>query len=645
MRQILLSTLRIQNFKGCTSRTLDFRGRSASIYGDNAAGKTTVYDALTWLLFGKDSLGQANFDIKPKDSEGNVADHGAVTEVEAVFLCDGQDIALRRTYFEKWSTKRGSSEATYNGNTSEYLVDGVPIQKRGYDAKVSEMVSEELFRTLTSITWFCGGMRWQDRRAILFEVCGTLDDISVMSGNPKFEGLAAAMGRLPLDDYRKKLLAERKQLNGAQNTIPTRLDELKKTEANLAGLDFAHLRDVREAGAQRLAQLQAELVRLGNNTLLAQKHNELAEVRNQRGALGNRNDSHRASQMVPAVDERPVMHRELDRLRRELSRCEQLIANEDKLISMLAERIQGYRDQWAAQNARVFEDSNCPTCGQKMPQEAQDKARAAFEEDVRRAKLTFQEMAEQDKGNLTAAEERKGQYLADLARVTGEISDLEARLAAYTVAPQPIITDLPGYAEEMDKLGRQMAALSAEIANLERDGAAVRDAIQQDANRLQGEVKALGDEIAKEGVLTYTRQRMGDLQAEARATAERLEYLDGMIYLCDEFTRYKAGFIEEAVNDRFKYVRFRLFDQQVNGGLAECCEATVNGVSYASANNGARINAGLDVIGALSEHYGVSVPLFVDNAESVTRLLDVGTQTIRLVVSAEDKELRCEYGS
>ena len=69
----------------------------------------------------------------------------------------------------------------------------------------------------------------------------------------------------------------------------------------------------------------------------------------------------------------------------------------------------------------------------------------------------------------------------------------------------------------------------------------------------------------------------------------------------------------------------------------------MDGVPYRSMNNGSRVNAGLDVIRTLSEHYGMRVPLFIDNAESVTGLLPVGSQTVRLVVSAGDKKLRCEY--
>ena len=122
MTEIKIKRLYLENFKCHRNLTLNFDGGNASIYGDNATGKTSIYDALTWLLFGKDSQGngEKNIEIKPLDANGEVKDHDALTAVDAVLMVNGEELTLRRTYKEVWTTKRGSSEATYDGNTSEY---------------------------------------------------------------------------------------------------------------------------------------------------------------------------------------------------------------------------------------------------------------------------------------------------------------------------------------------------------------------------------------------------------------------------------------------------------------------------------------------------------------------------------------------
>ena len=111
----------------------------------------------------------------------------------------------------------------------------------------------------------------------------------------------------------------------------------------------------------------------------------------------------------------------------------------------------------------------------------------------------------------------------------------------------------------------------------------------------------------------------------------------------EEYSRYKTRFVEDSINGLFRIARFRLFREQANGGVEDRCDVVHDGVPYISVNNGMKINLGIDIINTLSTAYGVKVPLFVDNAESVTQLEHCGSQIIRLVVSEYDKELRVNY--
>ena len=149
------------------------------------------------------------------------------------------------------------------------------------------------------------------------------------------------------------------------------------------------------------------------------------------------------------------------------------------------------------------------------------------------------------------------------------------------------------------------------------------------------------DIIGKESVLSYAQKRMEDIQQDARNAAQVLESIEKMLYLADEYTRYKTKYVESSVNSLFRIARFRLFREQANGGVEERCDVVYDGVPYVGLNNGMKINVGIDIINSLSRHFGVTVPLFVDNAEGVTRLEQFGGQVIRLVVSESDKELRC----
>lgn len=646
MREIRLLSLTLDNFKGQRHRVLDFGGRSANIYGDNGAGKTTIYDGLTWLLFDKDSHGQSAFDIKPLGQDGQVRDHGAVTMVEAVLDAGDRTVTLTKTYFEKWSTQRGSAVETFGGNTSEYLVDKVPCKKYEFERQVAELVDEDTFRLLTGVTYFCQWMRWQDRRKVLFDVCGVRTDGEIMAEAPQFAPLAAALGRLSLDDYRKKLTAERRGLSKERDTVPARLDECQKTIRDLEGVDYAALHMEREARAKKVADLTGELLKLDHNTLLDAKRNELGGLQNQLAKLEQDNAAFRQSQVVQAVDERPAIQREIDGQKQLFTRWTADKRSAERDIEYDDQQVADCKARWYEVNAEGFTGAVCPTCGQALPAEQAEVYRARFEKD--KARRLDRLVAEADRWKQKAGEarERRENAIRQCVEIENGVAKLKDKLNAAAPVEQPEITDMIGYDARRAELLEAVGVLEGVITDIRGESASIRGEIQARIDALEDEVRVLDGELSKESMLSYARERMETLRAEAQAAAEKLEGLDRMLFLCDEFTRYKVRFVEESINSRFRMVKFRLFQEQVNGGVAECCDPMVNGVPYGTGlNNGACMNAGIDIIGVLSEHYGVRVPLFVDNAESVTELLPVDTQVIRLVVSKQDKELRCEYGT
>jgi len=295
-----LITLTLENFKCHEHLTLRFDGRSASIYGENGTGKTSIYDAFTWLLFGKDSKGDKDFGIKPAIQEGEHAgeakDSGAITSVEAVLLVDGMERKLKRTYYEVWSTKRGSAEKTRDGHSSDYFVDDVPVKKNEFDRRVGEIVPEDKFKLLTSLFYFSKHLPWRSRRAALFDVAAVATDEEILAGDPRFAPLTAAMRGLTLDDYRKKLTAQRKGLNRTREDTPARLDECKKTVADLADIDFAALESQKAEAQERRAAAQRELDQAEHDGGRTELQNKLTGIRNQLGRLENENAAHRLAQ-------------------------------------------------------------------------------------------------------------------------------------------------------------------------------------------------------------------------------------------------------------------------------------------------------------------------------------------------------------
>ena len=643
MTEIKIKRLSLENFKCHKSLTLTFEGGNASIYGDNASGKTSIYDALTWLLFGKDSQGngEKNIEIKPLDASGEVRDHLAVTAVEAVLDVNGESLTLRRTYKEVWTTKRGSSEATYDGNTSEYYIDGVPCKKNAFQDKVNELVSEDTFRMLTSVSHFANSISWQDRRAVLFQVAGVMDDRQILATNEMFQPLVESMGKLSLEDYKKKLLAEKKKFVGAKTEIPARISECQKTIEDVEALDFAGAKAEVEALNARKESLAAQVLAIENDSAMSHKRMEIREAQLELTSLENENKAFRASQGAPMMNVLSLQN-QLTNLTLKRSRVRDEYNRESKALSDKEQMIADARAAWISVNGESFTGGTCVTCGQALPDDKLQRARDAFEAQKRSRLRDIEERANFYKSAKQQAEDRLAQLHDELGDLETEIRAKEMEIAAAQ-SNVVEIRDMDHYAENAHSIKARIDALSKELASMAESTISVKGELTKQIAGIKLAIAEQQRIISKESLLDYSRQRIESLREDARNAAECLEAIEKMLYLLEEYSRYKTRFVEDSVNGLFRIARFRLFREQANGGIEDRCDVVHEGVPYISVNNGMKINLGIDIINTLSMAYGVKVPLFVDNAESVTKLENCNSQIIRLVVSETDKELRVNF--
>ena len=643
MTEIKIKRLVLENFKCHKSLKLDFEGGNASIYGDNASGKTSVYDALTWLLFGKDSQGngEKNIDIKPLDASGEVKDHLAVTAVETVLDVNGEEVTLRRTYKEIWTTKRGSSQATYDGNTSDYYVDGVPVKRNAFQDKVNELVDEDTFRMLTSVSHFANGISWQERRAVLFKVAGVMDDAQILATNEAFTPLVESMGKLSLEDYKNKLLAEKRKFTGAKTEIPARISECQKTIEDIEGIDFAGAQADVEALTVKKDAVAAQILALDNDNAAQQKSLEIKEAQLELSTLESENKAYRDRQTVGSVDVHSLNMR-LTSLGIQMDKKQSEIGHEETYIKQLESDIAKARNRWISVNGETFGVGTCPTCGQKLPEEQLRSALAQCEEDKKRRLAEIENTANSQKAAKEQAEARLAGSKSELLQMEAEQKSIREQIAAAEAAKvEP--KDMADYAQRKGDIQGRIDKLNEDLFEIHESVAGLKSKLWQEMSELNGRISEKMGIISTQNLLEYSRKRVKELREDAKNAAECLEAIEKMLYLIDEYSRYKTRFVEDSINGLFRIARFRLFREQANGGIEDRCDVVYDGIPYISVNNGMKINLGIDIINTLSTAYGVRVPLFVDNAESVTNLEKCGSQIIRLVVSENDKELRVNY--
>ncbi|MCG8400864.1 MAG: AAA family ATPase [Firmicutes bacterium] len=647
-----LLQLNLKNFQGIKSFSLETRGGNADVFADNEKGKTTLFNALLWLLFNKDSQGKADFEVKTLD-QNNQPLPGLDHEVEGVFVVsNGRHLTLKKTYREKWTKKRGSAKATLTGHTTDYFIDDVPVKEKEYKNRIDEIAKEDIFKLLTNPLYFNTQLHWQDRRNLLIGVCGDISDTDVIASDKSLSRMPDILHGRKLEDHRKVIASKRKAINDELQKVPVRIDEVQQSLPDITDIIPEEVSQKIKALKTRISEKNLQISRIEGGGEVAERIKALREVE---GQLLEFQNNHRAKyegkvrQVQGEYDN--AQERFLD-LQGDAKSFERSLKSNQKVIQDLQTHMDRLRDRWHLVNIRSFEfeqNDVCSTCGQSLPVEqlagVREKAQAEFNlkkaaelesisADGKEYKARMGELVAENADIEKQLEGARAQLVdadAEATRLKGEIDSLRQVMGAYSEAQ--------GYIQLLE----QKENIEQAIADLKagRQGELLN--IRAEITALEAEVGACVCRLNDIERAKWGQARIEELQTQEKKLAAEFEKLEGELYLTEQFIRSKVAMLEEKINSRFKLARFRLFNTLVNGGIEECCETLYKGVPYSSMNNAARINVGLDVIRTLSEHYDFSAPVFIDNAEAVTELIDPGTQVIRLIVSKPDKKLRVEY--
>lgn len=628
-----LKSITILNFKGIKSLKLDLDGESASIYGANGAGKSTIYDAFLFLLFGKDSRGSATFSIKPILADGEPV-HNVETSVEAVL----DDTTLRRVYREVWTRRRGDAEDSFSGHETLYFVDGLPQNQSNYKKTVEGIMPETLFRALTNPFYFPEVMKWQDRRSQLFKLFGCLTDEDVAATDERFTELLNLCGRYTVEQFAQGLKVKIKGYNSTLKELPARIDEASRQV--IEDDDITAAEAAVDALADEIRSLRSTMTAQDDAELVAQRVAIETEIMQ----LQHANDVHKEQIRVENAERnRAAMNALAQQIKdlglNALEADVRVALNES---NALEQRLADLRARFTAVASEPYTaQDKCPTCGRPFPAEDLQTAKSAWEAHQKERLDAINAEGRELSSQLKGAKQRASEASDELSRRQKIHDEYQQAMNELTVAE--LAHDMDGFAEQMTKLtDKRSAILEAIQAATAGAKAKVAEIAMQLASK-QAEYAEARKALAAVTASITARARIEELREQQAQTVEALEDAEATVALCEEFVRARVALVTDSINSHFDLVRWQLYRDQINGGLEEICEATVDGIPYHDLNGAMRINAGLDIIHACSQQTGQSAPIFVDNAESVTDLYTPGdAQVIRLVVSADDAQLRLE---
>ena len=629
-----LSEIMLNNFKGIKFINFEFDGNDTSIYGDNATGKTTIFDSLCWLLFGKDSLDRADFEIKTLVNGEPL--HNVNHEVEATFSNDdGTGFTLKRIYREKYSNPRGG-ETKLTGHTTDYFINEVPVKEKEYKAFINNMINEDVFKLITNPLYFNEQYNWQNRRKLLLEMCGDVDDESVINSRDDLKRLAQLLNGHTVEEQKKIVAAKKTAINKELDMIPIRIDEAVRNKPEIVSDKTKLTQDI-QVILNGIDELEKEKAIINNGFEATEKQSKMREINRQLEARRSEvlSDYKKDKRALRSNYELSLM--QLKSLEAERDRYYDRHNDLNRDIDLENKRIEKLQDEFDSFNNQKFDTVNCPTCGQPYPDEKRAELETIFNTQKSTNLEEWQKLIDSAKAMKQSYMEQQDNMAVKIDGLTNQIVDkqkeYDRQFKYYEKLQEPNIEDDPVYKD-----------LKAELFILELDDGNEADddkllKLDTELKELKSKKLVLETELNKFKMTADIDTRIAELEAQRQKLAEEKNLLDETSFLIDEFVKAKVDLLEQSINSHFEYARFKMFNVLVNGNIEECCETTYKGVPYRSMNNAARMNVGLDIINALTKFYNVTAPVFIDNAEAVTDFIKCNSQTIKLVVDADFKTL------
>lgn len=646
MKQVILKSLSLCNFKGEKERTTNFNADVTTISGGNGMGKSRHFDAFIWLLFGKDTQDRKDYEVKTRVNGEEL--HNVECSVSGVIVVDGEEITLKRAFVEDWVKPRGQVERVFKGNHTECWWNETPVNVGEYTKRIEAIIDSSLFKMITNPAFFVN-MGWKLQREQLFQLAGTITDAEIASQKPEFAALLDKVSGKSLADFKAELSARKKRLKDELAQIQPRIDqthkmkpenedfhaievEIENIDKEIAEIDKA-IADVTAAIRRQYEAEQNKQNRV--NALKSECQQIIFDAKTKAQDAAFEANATRRTLENKVKDK----EREIEQVRKDINAGRVEMENNQREIDRIKDEQDKLRSDWFAENEKSYNgETTCPHCGQDLPEDMVAKAREVFAN------------AQLDKCNAISS---KGKQLGE------KVAELEAKIADNQKFIDEATSNLDTLNGELDTLKNEWFAIPVvdaaavvpelipewvakqkEIADLEAtivtDNSGVNTTELQnqkaDLNKKRGELVA---RLAKRDTIARCEKEIADLEAKGKTLAQQIADAEREEYTVEQFTKTKVEECENRINAMFKFVSFRLFDYTIEGNPVETCIATVGGVPYGSANTASKMNAGLDIINTLCKFYGVCAPIFIDNRESVNELVETESQIINLVVNRD----------
>lgn len=633
--EIKLKKITLNNFKGIGRLELDINCKNIAILGNNGTGKTTIADSMAWLLYNQDSQGNS-INPKPLNLSG-YAVLGICSEVEAIFEIDGKPLILKKSFSEKRTKRHGATKKEFEGHVTKHYFNEVPVKKGEYEDRLNAICSEQTIKLLTNINYFTDKMHWRDRRRLLLDICGDINDADIITSNKKLTDILQILADKTFDERKKIIVAQKKKLNTELNELPVRIDEVNKGLPDMTdiSIDIADAQKKHKIISKALSAANEKKVRIETGGEIAKKTKQLHALEADLLELQNKEQEIEYQAIATQKTKQAEIDSAIESETRKKQSIENKIKENSQKIEIAQKAIIKLRDSWTSENKKIFDDNEltCPTCEQQYPIGQAQKIKETF--NTNKAKILTDINAT---GKILTQEtvDYENQFLiTDIAVIDRTIETMIAKFET-----KQIKNDLPKIPTKNIQIEKNVNKIKMEIEGLKSNNQEAIKIVEAEIKEITKKMDVINQTKSLIKIYTQGKERIGILMNQQRVCASELEMLEGQLFTLDEFIKTKVSLLEKKINLRFVLAKFKLFNILVNGSLGECCEVACDGVPYnAGLNTGAKLNVGIDCINNLGRFFKLTMPVFIDNAESVIKTINSDSQLIKLTVDANYNKL------
>ena len=662
MKKIIFKSLSLLNFKGIRNLHVSFGENLTVISGRNAAGKTSIADAIMWVLF---DVGYDGNKLEPKTFDKN---HEIIKEIpheaELTLLVDGDQIVLKRSLSDAWKGDKCT-------NTYKYYVDGDVTTAGDFKKVVEDICPDSVFRRISSATNFCS-LPWQKQRELLESLADQYTSQDITQGDERFDFVVEELKKKSIADLIHHIKYKRKEVQKQLDSVPVRLAELnkslpeaqdwdalsaEKTKLNDKLVELANkMQAIRIGGADKvrydgiLKKIEFSEKRKRNMEQGAMNLATEQATKHQSDVITTNIAVKKAQSLVDDLKATMRGYTESEiHAKDKKEECERKVVDINNRLDELSKA----RWSWNA------EDGICPHCGQPLPAEDVERikkeSKDRFNERKSNASKKIQEEFNGIQQEYTDAKNILEKLDNDRMVTTNQLVKANKTLKEAEFKKLEVDAEKPKTYEQILAEKEEYQQVVKEIADLQAEldePSARSDENTEMLVGLEKEREPIGiryNEVLELLATKETYDRISELIEKAKQDKEsyqnQLDELDEQLDLANEYNKKSCQLLEENVNGHFSYVKWSMFTQDLDGNMKPYCECYHDGVPYSRLNGAAKVNAGIDIANTFSRFYQVSAPMVLDECESVNDPIYSGDQQqIRLKVTTDDK-LKFEYPS